>query len=92
VIVFITLSPILLQAGDMTTLNCGAMGGPRLAIAWQRDGLNIVNGMMVDGMVTRTIMSASNNDLGNYTCRATIDSEQTKTTILVIGMISLSLC
>jgi len=86
-IVFITSSPVLLQDGNMTTLNCTAVGGPRLALAWQRDGINIVNGTMGDGMVTHTIMSASNNDSGNYTCRATIDSEQMESTILVVGRI-----
>jgi len=86
-IVSITSSPVLLQDGDTTTLNCTAVGGPRLTLAWQRGGMDIVNGMMGDGMVTRTIMSASNNDLGNYTCHATIDSEQMESSILVVGKI-----
>ena len=91
VIVSITTSPVLLQSGDSVNLTCSAMGGPRLELSWQRDGIDIVNGMMGDSMVTRTIMLASNNDLGNYTCRATIDLEQIESTVLVVGKISLIL-
>ena len=66
------------------------MGGPRLELAWQRDGMDIVNGMMGDSTVTRIITSASNNDLGNYTCRATIDSEQMESIVLLVGKVSLT--
>ena len=90
VIVSITSSPVLLQFGDSVNLTCIAMGGPRLVLVWQRDGMDIVNGIMGDSMVTRIITSASNNDLGNYTCRVTVDSEQMESTILVVGKISLT--
>ena len=88
VIVSITTSPVLLQSGDSVNLACSAMGGPRLELAWQRDGMDIENGMMGDSMVTRIITSASNNDLGNYTCLVIIDSEQMESTVLVVGKIS----
>ena len=81
-------SPVLLQSGDSVNLTCSAMGGPRLVLAWQRDGMDIVTGMMGDSMVTRIITSASNNDLGNYTCLVIIDSEQMESTVLVVGKIS----
>jgi len=90
-IVSITKSPVLLQDGDMIPLSCTAVGGPRLTLAWRRNGMYITNGMMGDGTVTRTITSAQNNDVGNYTCCATIDSEQMEATILVVGKTSLSL-
>jgi len=88
VIVSITSSPVLLQVGDSVNLTCIATGGPRLEFAWRRDGMDIVNGMMGVGTITHTIMSANNNDLGNYTCHASIDSEGVEYTILVVGNIS----
>ena len=64
------------------------MGGPRLEFAWRRDGMDIVHGMMGVGTITHTIMSASNNDVGNYTCHASIDSEEVEYIILVEGNIA----
>ena len=80
-------SPVLLQSGDSVNLTCSAVGGPRLVLVWQRDGMDIEIG---DSMVTHTIASASNNDLGQYTCQAFIDSELMESTVLVVGKISLT--
>ena len=83
-ILTMTSSPVLLQVGDAVNLTCMALGGPRLTLAWRRDGMDIVNGMTGDGTITHMIMSASNNDLGNYTCRAAIDSEQMELDVFVV--------
>ena len=50
--------------------------------------MDIVHGMMGVGTITHTIMSASNNDVGNYTCHASIDSEEVEYIILVEGNIA----
>ena len=91
VIVSITSSPVLLQFGNMTTLNCSAMGGPRLNLTWQRNGENVAMGIMGDQVVTHNIVLAGNDDIGDYTCHATIDSIQDEESVTVIGKFSIKL-
>ena len=91
VIVSITSSPVLLQFGNMTTLNCTAMGGPRLELTLQRNGVDVAMGIIGDQMVAHTIVLAGNDDIGDYTCRATIDSMQDEETVTVIGKFSIKL-
>ena len=75
----------------MTTLNCSAMGGPRLNLTWQRNGENATMGIIGDQTVTHTILLAGNDDIGDYTCRATINSIQVEESVTVIGKFSIKL-
>ena len=91
VIVSITSSPVLLQFGNMTTLNCSAMGGPRLNLTWHRNGMDVAMGIIGDQVVTHNIVLTGNDDIGDYTCRATIDTMQVEETVTVIGKFSIKL-
>jgi len=77
----ISMSPTLLQVGITINLTCEAMGGPRLLLAWLRNGAEITSGNM--GMATLTLSSIDGCDFGNYTCIATIDDMQESSTVLV---------
>ena len=84
-IVNITTSPVLLQFGGGESLTCMAMGGPRLQLQWLQDEVVVDSGMLGQQMLTSSIVTASTDDVGNYTCRATIDSEQDEEFVLVVG-------
>ena len=61
------------------------MGGPRLELAWHRNGVDVALEIMGDQTVIRTTLLAGNDDIRDYTCRATIDSMQDEETVTVIG-------
>ena len=91
-IVDITTSPVLLQSGGGASLNCTAMGGPRLQLQWLRNEGAVDAGMLGQQMFTHSIVTASTDDVGNYTCRATIDSEQVEQSVMVVGEFPIKIC
>ena len=91
-IVDITTSPVLLQFGGGVSLNCRAMGGPRLQLQWLRNEGVVDTGMLGQQMLTRSIVAASTDDVGNYTCHATIDSMQVEQSVMVIGEFPIKIC
>ena len=82
---FTPLPQLLLDVNNTGSLGCDALGGPRLVITIERDGIVVENGTMGNDRVVYNF-TASNETFGNYTCTATIDDMQMNESMLVVGM------
>ena len=85
--IIVTPSPfLLLNVNDIANLICMGMGGPRLVLTWERDGIiTVANGMM-GGDTLQHNFTVTNDNFGNYTCNAVIDNMQTSDSVIVVGM------
>lgn len=78
-------APILLTVNDSASLTCMGMGGPRLVLIWNRDGIIVANGAVGSDILQHNF-TANNDTFGIYTCISTIDNMEVSKSVNVVGM------
>lgn len=84
ILTILPMSPISLQIGDIISLTCTALGGPRLVLTWLKNGTEVAANQMGISTLDFTLNLTDSCDFGNYTCNAAIDGMQESSTVLVV--------
>ena len=83
----VTITPsflLLLNVNDVATLICVGMGGPRLMLTWDKDGVIVADGKMGDDIVQYNFVG-NNINFGTYSCTAAIDDLEVSQSVDVVG-------